>query len=286
MFTDDSALESMDLSKWDTSNVTDMTGLFKNAKNLQTVIMSMDLSKVQHFNSMFENATGLNTIDFQNTKFADKATTAWMFSVRIHPRLNIQLSGAKNIPKDVFDTFKNAAKTQKVDKIDLSNASLSSEVTGSGLLSGLSDVKQIDVTNFDISHVTDMTNMFSGDTNLTKIKGLSTWNVGNVTSMKSMFDGDNNLQTIDGIGEWDVSNATDMTNMFSGDTALTNLDLSNWKPLKVTNMAAMFKGCSGLKSINTRSSVGDKILITFKTLVRCSLMIIIFKLLMALVNGM
>ena len=46
-----------------------------------------------------------------------------------------------------------------------------------------------------------------------------------------------------------VSNATDMTNMFSGDTALTNLDLSNWKPLKVTNMAAMFKGCSGLKSI-------------------------------------
>ena len=40
-----------------------------------------------------------------------------------------------------------------------------------------------------------------------------------------------------------------MTNMFSGDTALTNLDLSKWKPLKVTNMAAMFKGCSGLKSI-------------------------------------
>ena len=251
MFTDDSALESMDLSKWhNTSKVTDMTGLFKNAKKLQTVIMSnMDLSKVQYFNSMFIGATSLSKIDFQNTKFADKATTAWMFSGPDTSKINIQLSGAKNIPKDVFDTFKNAAKTQKVDKIDLSNASLSSEVTGSGLLSGLSDVKQIDVTNFDISHVTDMTNMFSGDTNLTKIKGLSTWNVGNVTSMKSMFDGDNNLQTIDGIGEWDVSNATDMTNMFSGDTALTNLDLSNWKPLKVTNMTAMFKGCSGLKSI-------------------------------------
>ena len=145
-----------------------------------------------------------------------------MFSGPDTSKINIQLSGAKNIPKDVFDTFKNAAKTQKVDKIDLSNASLSSEVTGSGLLSGLSDVKQIDVTNFDISHVTDMTNMFSGDTNLTKIKGLSTWNVGNVTSMNSMF---------------------------AGDTALTNLDSSNWKPLKVTNMAAMFKGCSGLKSI-------------------------------------
>ena len=226
MFGDDIALTEANVANWSFNNNANLAGLFGGSTgdcNLQTVDMSnMDLSKVSCLNQIFQNDKSLTSVDFRNTKFADKATTAWMFSGQDTSKINIQLSGAKNIPKDVFDTFKNAAKTQKVDKIDLSNASLSSEVTGSGLLSGLSDVKQIDVTNFDISHVTDMTNMFSGDTNLTKIIGLSTWNVGNVTSMNSMF---------------------------AGDTALTNLDSSNWKPLKVTNMAAMFKGCSGLKSI-------------------------------------
>ena len=226
MFGDDIALTEANVANWSFNNNANLAGLFGGSTgdyNLQSVDMSnMDLSKVSCLNQIFQNDKSLTSVDFRNTKFADKATTAWMFSGTDTSKINIQLSGAKNIPKDVFGTFKNAAKTQKVDKIDLSNASLSSEVTGSGLLSGLSDVKQIDVTNFDISHVTDMTNMFSGDTNLTKIIGLSTWNVENVTSMNSMF---------------------------AGDTALTNLDSSNWKPLKVTNMAAMFKGCSGLKSI-------------------------------------
>ena len=226
MLGDDTALTEANVANWSFNNNANLAGLFGGSTgdyNLQSVDMSnMDLSKVSCLNQIFQNDKSLTSVDFRNTKFADKATTAWMFSGTDTSKINIQLSGAKNIPKDVFGTFKNAAKTQKVDKIDLSNASLSSEVTGSGLLSGLSDVKQIDVTNFDISHVTDMTNMFSGDTNLTEITGLSTWNVENVTSMNSMF---------------------------AGDTALTNLDLSNWKPLYVTNMAAMFKGCSGLKSI-------------------------------------
>ena len=280
MLGDDTALTEANVANWSFNNNANLTGLFGGStgdSNLQRVDMSnMDLSKVSCLNQIFQNDKSLTSVDFRNTKFADKATTAWMFSGPDTSKINIQLSGAKNIPKDVFDTFKNAAKTQKVDKIDLSNASLSSEVTGSGLLSGLSDVKQIDVTNFDISHVTDMTNMFSGDTNLTKIKGLSTWNVGNVTNMAAMFkgcsglksitlnwgqntnnvqnfsemfSGDSSLTEVKGLSGWNVSNATDMTNMFSGDTALTNLDLSNWKPLKVTNMTAMFKGCSGLKSI-------------------------------------
>ena len=226
MFGDDTALTEANVANWSFNNNANLAGLFGGSTgdyNLQRVDMSnMDLSKVSCLKQIFQNDKSLTSVDFRNTKFADNATTSYMFSGPDTSKINIQLSGAKNIPKDVFDTFKNAAKTQKVDKIDLSNASLSSEVTGSGLLSGLSDVKQIDVTNFDISHITDMTNIFSGDSNLTQIKGLPTWDVKNVKSMNSMF---------------------------SYDTALTNLDLSSWKPVKVTNMAAMFKGCSGLKSI-------------------------------------
>ncbi len=155
MLGDDTALTEANVANWSFNNNANLTGLFGGStgdSNLQRVDMSnMDLSKVSCLNQIFQNDKSLTSVDFRNTKFADKATTAWMFSGTDTSKINIQLSGAKNIPKDVFDTFKNAAKTQKVDKIDLSNASLSSEVTGSGLLSGLSDVKQIDVTKFDVS---------------------------------------------------------------------------------------------------------------------------------------
>ncbi|MBI1721817.1 YSIRK signal domain/LPXTG anchor domain surface protein, partial [Lactobacillus crispatus] len=224
MFGDDTALTEANVANWSFNNNANLAHLFGGStgdSKLQRVNMSnMDLRKVENLSYMFENATGLNTIDFQNTKFADNATTSYMFPSL--DKLKIQLKGAKNVPKAIFDAFISAVKNSKAETLDLSNISLSSKIKDSNLLSGLSNVKQINVTNFDISHVTDMTNMFSRDTNLTEIKGLSTWNVGNVTSMNSMFD---------------------------GDTALTNLDLSKWKPLKVTNMAAMFKGCSGLKSI-------------------------------------
>lgn len=224
MFGDDTALTDANVANWSFNNNANLAELFGGStgdSKLQRVNMSnMDLSKVENLSSMFENATGLNTIDFQNTRFADNATTSYMFPSL--GKLKIQLNGAKNVPKEIFDAFISAVKNSKAETLDLSNISLSSKIKDSNLLSGLSNVKQINVTNFDIKHITDMTKMFSGDTNLTKIIGLSTWNVGNVTSMKSMFD---------------------------GDTVLTNLDLSNWKPLNVTNMAAMFKGCSGLKSI-------------------------------------
>ena len=218
MFSGDSSLKSMDLSNWKTSKVTDLSSLFNGDTALQTVIMSnMDLENVNNFNSMFSGATSLSKIDFRNTRFLDSDKIQSPYFNSTYPI--VELSGAKNVPKFLFDMLKSS----KAKTIDLTNTSLASNIKDlSTAFCNDQAVEEIDMTGFDISHITDMTNMFSGDINLTKIIGLSTWNVENVTSMNSMF---------------------------AGDTALTNLDLSNWKPLKVTNMAAMFKGCSGLKSI-------------------------------------
>lgn len=279
MLGDDTALIEANVANWSFNNNANLTGLFGGStgdSNLQRVDMSnMDLSKVSCLNQIFQNDKSLTSVDFRNTKFADKATTTEMFSGTDTSKINIQLSGAKNIPKDVFDTFKNAAKTQKVDKIDLSNASLSSEVTGSGLLSGLSDVKQIDVTNFDISHVTDMTNMFSGDTALTNLD-LSNWkplkvtnmaamfkgcsglksitlnwgqNTKNVQNFSEMFSGDSSLTEVKGLSDWNVSNATNLTWMFTDDSALESMDLSQWDTSKVTDMTGLFKNAKKLQTV-------------------------------------
>ena len=281
MFSGDSSLKSMDLSNWKTSKVTDLSSLFNGDTALQTVNMSnMDLENVNNFNSMFSGATSLSKIDFRNTRFLDSDKIQSPYFNSTYPI--VELSGAKNVPKFLFDMLKSS----KAKTIDLTNTSLASNIKDlSTAFCNDQAVEEIDMTGFDISHITNMSNMFNGANHLKTIIGIEGWDVSKATDMTNMFANcsaltslnlswggntknaknfawmfanDNKLQTIDGIGEWDVSNATDMTNMFSGDTALTNLDLSNWKPLKVTNMAAMFKGCSGLKSITLNWGTNTK----------------------------
>ena len=98
----------------------------------------------------------------------------------------------------------------------------------------------IDVSNWDVSNVTDMSYMFY---NCAVIKSIdvSNWNVVNVTNMHSMFNNCSSLTTLD-ISSWNVSNVTDMGYMFHYCFALTSLDVSNWNVGKVTTFCSMFSG--------------------------------------------
>ena len=243
MFSGDSSLKSMDLSNWKTSKVTDLSSLFNGDTALQTVIMSnMDLENVNNFNSMFSGATSLSKIDFRNTRFLDSDKIQSPYFNSTYPI--VELSGAKNVPKFLFDMLKSS----KAKTIDLTNTSLASNIKDlSTAFCNDQAVEEIDMTGFDISHITNMSNMFNGANHLKTIIGIEGWDVSKATDMTNMFANcsaltslnlswggntknvknfawmfanDNNLQTIDGIGEWNVSNATDISHMF----ACINLD--------------------------------------------------------------
>ena len=96
-----------------------------------------------------------------------------------------------------------------------------------------------DLNWIDVSSITDMSNIFAGsslDKKYNKFNGdISQWDVSNVTDMRgmfraSMFNGD--------ISQWDVSNVTNMSCMF--DNSVFNQDISQWNVSNVTNMCAMF----------------------------------------------
>ncbi len=120
------------------------------------------------------------------------------------------------------------------------------------------------ISNWDVSNVTDMFKMFSGATSFNK--NISNWNVSNVTNMSFMFYGNTYFNSEIGnwnvgkvthmssmfayaknfngnLSNWNVSNVTDMNNMFAYATNFNN-NISNWAVANVTDMSYMFSFAS------------------------------------------
>lgn len=113
---------------------------------------------------------------------------------------------------------------------------------------GLKDIKDLDLSNFNTSSVTDMSEMFCDLENLAFFD-LSNFDTSNVTNMSYMLAGMNSLTFLD-LSNFNTSKVTDMSGMFDALSSLTSLDLSNFDTSKVTNMYAMFANMSSLISLN------------------------------------
>ena len=116
----------------------------------------------------------------------------------------------------------------------------------------LTDISAL--SGWDMSGVTDMSDMFSGCGALTDISALSGWNVSGVTSMSTTFYNCTSLANLSALSDWNVSNVTDMGDMFSSCGSIANLSpISGWDVSGVTRMSAMFCDCTSLTDISALS---------------------------------
>ena len=100
----------------------------------------------------------------------------------------------------------------------------------------------IDISEWDVSNVTDMNHMFFICEKLKSVGDLSKWDVSNVMSMRGMFSDCNKLKSFGDISSWDVSKVTNMAFMFKYCKSF-NQDISKWDVSNVTNMSYIFFGC-------------------------------------------
>ncbi|MCM1267071.1 MAG: BspA family leucine-rich repeat surface protein [Bacteroidales bacterium] len=144
---------------------------------------------------------------------------------------------------------------------------------------GCYNLREVDLSEQDMSKVTDMSSMFLGctkfqgtklpeDLDVSHVKNMSWmfrectecrnpriggWDTGNVTDMSRMFEDCEKLETLD-ISGWDTSRVTNMSNMFDGcfknSEGQPELDLSRWDTGNVTNMSCMFDGCKKLPALD------------------------------------
>ena len=245
-FCDCTNITSIDLSKLDTSKVTNMSSMFYGCYGLTSINLSkLDMSNVTDMSYMFGSCGSLTSINLSGLKTSNVTDMSNMF-YDCYRLTSIDLSGLKtsnvtNMSSMFYCCF-------ELTSIDLSGFDTSKVTNMSSMFYGCSGLENIELSKLDTSNVTNMSSMFYGCYRLTSIN-LSGLKTSNVTTMDSMFRNCSGLTSID-LSGFDTSNVTNMSNMFGGCSGLTNIDLSKLDMSSVTNMSAMFDGCYRLTSID------------------------------------
>ena len=105
--------------------------------------------------------------------------------------------------------------------------------------------KPIDFNDIDVSHISSFSgNDDNGLFERTKFKyiDISDWDVSNVKSMRQMFQWCKELKSVGDISKWDVSKVIYMNGMFSN-CYYFNQNISDWDVSSVTEMQYMFYNC-------------------------------------------
>ena len=147
----------------------------------------------------------------------------------------------RKIIEDRYDKLGAGTKQDPIDfnDVDVSNIDSFCDNNDNGLFDRML-FKYIDISEWDVSNVTNMSCMFFGCKKLESVGDISSWDVSNVTDMSSMFYGCTYFNQ--NISSWDVSNVIRMSYMFAWCESF-NQDLSNWNVSNVTDMSSMFKFC-------------------------------------------
>ena len=256
MFSGMSNLTTLNISNFDTSQVTNMSSMFSGMSNLTALDLSnFDTSQAMYMGSMFQGMSNITTLDLSNFDTSKVTSMYAMFS---------GMSNLTTLSISNFDTSKVTYMSSmflgmsKLTALNLSNFDTSQVKYMNYMFSGMSNLTTLNISNFDTSQVTDMSYMFMHMSSLTTLD-LSNFNTSKVTNMGNMFYGMRNLTTFN-LSSFDTSKVTNMASMFSGMSNLTTLDLSNFDTSQVTNMVSMFSNMSSLTALDLSSFNTSKVI--------------------------
>ncbi|EMF0334155.1 BspA family leucine-rich repeat surface protein, partial [Enterococcus faecium] len=163
MFNDCSSLTSLDVTHFDTNNVTNMGSMFRGCSNLTSLdVTHFDTNNVTNMENMFANCSSLTSLDLSHFDTSNVITMGGMFF---------------NCPK--------------LTSLDLSHFDTSNVITMVSMFAYCNSLTSLDVSNWDTSNLTDMSYMFAYCRNLTTLD-LSSWNCDKVERQ-----GRNNIFTTD-----------------------------------------------------------------------------------------
>ena len=218
-------LKSLDLSNFDTSNVTSMEYMFAYCGMLSELdVSNFDTSSVTSMRYMFRDCEKLSELDVSHFDTSNVTSMGAMF----------------------YHCY-------SLIKLDLSNFDTSNVTSMWAMFHHCYSLIKLDLSNFDTSSVTSMGYMFCNCWSLKEL-GLSHFKMTQVKSIGSMFKGCRSLISLNlsgfDSGNLDLirrsKNDIVIGSMFDGCTSLSSLDLSNLSKFYVI---PMFQECNNLENI-------------------------------------
>lgn len=275
MFRDCSALDSdsLDLSDFITSKVTDMSKMFYGCNTLDSLdLSSFDTSNVTDMKQMFWGCGKITGLDLSEFDAKNVTNISFMFG-GCSALDTLKMSGfeATNL-KQMKNLFKGCDGLRKIDMSGFNTGNVSS------LASFFSDKKRplttIDLSGMKASNVKNMSKMFYNCPSL-KTVNLSKLDAPVLRTMIGMFAVDgktiSSLETVD-LSGIKVPNLTNMGSMFVRCRSLKTFDLSKLNFPSLQNMNNMFYDCSSLETVHLSDIIvhGSKTLAINSMFENCS----------------
>ncbi|MDR0767888.1 MAG: BspA family leucine-rich repeat surface protein [Methanosarcinales archaeon] len=209
----------LDLTTFDTSDVTTMNGMFNNGVTLTKLdISGWDTSNVTDMESMFRGVWNVEVLNLSGWNTSNVTTMRYMFAT----------AGVANATTLAF--------RNSFDNLDFSSFDTSKVEDMQWMFMGYGGTT-LNLSSFNTSNVQDMERMFQSAEFLVDLD-ISNFDTSNVSDMAFMFSGASSLVTLN-LSHFDTSNVgtrlskqpgriNSMTDMFRGMTSLVELDISNF----------------------------------------------------------
>lgn len=169
MFAQCSNLETLDLSHFNTENVGNMSNMFNGCTKLHDLnISSFNTENVTNMYGMFEGCSGLNTLDLShfNTRYVRKDGMNYMFN------------GCSSLSSLDVSNFTTNKTSMQLD----------------GLFKGCSSLQTLDLSSFSTGGASSVTDMFDGCSALRTIYVSDLFKFNNSVSSSNMFRNCENLK--------------------------------------------------------------------------------------------
>jgi len=238
-------ITEIDMSKWDTSTVEDMTAMFFGCSNLKSLdVSNWNTSKVKSMSGTFGGCTSLTSLDLSNLDVSavKNMNSMFYFSALL---TSINMTGwDTSAVEDMNSMFSFCV---SMPSIDVSKFNTTAVKSMAGMFTGCASIKELNLSSFDTSNVESLQSMFAYCESLTNLD-ITHFNTQKVQNMAYVFYGCTSLTTLD-VTKLNTSNVTEMYGMFYECTGLTTLDVSNFDTTKLVEARYMFEDCTSLESI-------------------------------------
>ena len=246
LFYDCNSIIYLDLSNFNTQNVTNMSDMFYQCNSLVELDLSNFKTKnVTNMSYMFNYCKSLTNLDLSSFNTQIVTNMSYMFS-NCHSLTNLDLSSFNT--KNVTNMSYMFSNCNSLKNLELSNFNTKNVTNMSFMFFRCTALTKLSLLNTNTNKVTKVSEAFYNYYILTNLNLLD-FNTKKVTNMSYMFSGCKSLKILN-LKKFNTKKVTNMSDMFYHCNSLTDLDLSNFNTQNVTNMNFMFSGCNSLKKEN------------------------------------